>query len=130
MTDAGVRRHRVSSTANEFFARGAVSGYSNIDALELRRLQDAGPMALIDVRTAPEVARGAIEGARHIPLHLVPQRSSELDPAVTTVVYCQSGGRSAQACAWLAGKGFDKLYNLQGGIVGWARSGFPVAVAE
>jgi rhodanese-related sulfurtransferase len=98
----------------------------NIDAAELQRLQQSGPVVLIDVRTDSEVAHGMIHGARHVPLHLLPHRVSELDPAATTVIYCQSGGRSAQACAWLAGHGFGSLMNLQGGIIGWVREGHPV----
>jgi rhodanese-related sulfurtransferase len=100
----------------------------NIDAAELQRLQQSGPAVLIDVRTDAEVARGLIPGARHIPLHALPQRVSELDPAVATIIYCQSGGRSAQACAWLEGHGFDSLMNLQGGIIGWVREGHPIEV--
>jgi rhodanese-related sulfurtransferase len=98
----------------------------NIDAAELHSLQQSGPVVLIDVRTDAEVARGMIPNARHLPLHLLPHRVSELDPAATTVIYCQSGGRSAQACAWLEGHGFDSLMNLQGGIIGWVREGHPV----
>jgi rhodanese-related sulfurtransferase len=39
------------------------------------------------------------------------------------VVYCAKGGRSAQACAFLAAKGFKELYNLEGGIEAWQNEG-------
>lgn len=99
-----------------------------IDAAELSRLQAAGSVVLIDVRTDPEVARGYIAGARHIPLQLLPARHAELEPDATTIVYCQSGGRSAQACAWLQEQGFAQVLNLQGGIGAWLREGRPVVV--
>ena len=98
----------------------------NIDAAQLQQLQQNGPVVLVDVRTDAEVARGIIPTARHVPLHLLPAHVGELDPNATTVVYCQSGGRSAQACAWLEGQGFRSVMNLQGGITGWVRGGLSI----
>jgi rhodanese-related sulfurtransferase len=101
--------------------------FGNIDAAELERLRESGPVTVVDVRTDAEVARGAIPGARHIPLQLLPQRLDELNPGDTIVIYCQSGARSAQACGWLAGKGFQDLHNLQGGLTAWVRDGRTLA---
>lgn len=95
----------------------------HIDSAQLEQLRQEGPVLLLDVRTDPEVARGIIAGARHIPLNLLPARHAELDPQAVTVVYCQSGARSAQACAWLVDKGFAQVHNLQGGVLAWVRSG-------
>jgi rhodanese-related sulfurtransferase len=100
--------------------------FQQIEPAELQRLHDGGSVVLLDVRTDAEVARGVLPAARHIPLHLLPERVGELDPAATTVIYCQSGGRSAQACAWLEGHGFTALYNLRGGIIAWVRDGHPI----
>jgi rhodanese-related sulfurtransferase len=102
----------------------------HIDAAELEQLRRAGTVTLLDVRTDPEVARGFIAGARHVPLNQLPARYEELDPQALTVVYCQSGARSAQACAWLAEHGFERVRNLQGGIVAWTHSGLPLSVPE
>lgn len=102
-------------------------GFKEIDVDGLDTLRGTGEVQLIDVRTDAEVARGMISGAKHIPLHLLPIRADELSPAVPVVFYCQSGGRSAQACAFMASKGFAEVYNLQGGINGWVRSGKPLA---
>ena len=97
--------------------------FNNVDAAELVRLQKSGNIRLVDVRTDAEVARGVIPGAIHIPLHLIPVRMNELDGSTPTVIYCQSGGRSGQACGFLAAKGWSNLGNLQGGIIGWVASG-------
>lgn len=99
-----------------------------IDSHGLAALAAQGPIQVLDVRTGEEVARGMIEGAIHIPLHLLPHRVGELDPGVVTVVYCRSGARSAQACAYLAAQGFAGPYNLKGGILEWMRSGRAVAL--
>jgi len=95
----------------------------NISVQQLKELQVSTGVSLLDVRTDAEVERGVIAGARHIPLHMLPTRASELDPAAPLVVYCQSGGRSAQACGWLAAQGFADVHNLQGGIIAWVREG-------
>ncbi len=102
--------------------------FTQIDVNGLDALRSEGPIVLIDVRTDAEVGRGVISGTRHIPLDVLPQHASELDPNAVTVIYCQSGGRSAQACAFLANQGFAKLHNLQGGILGWLRTGRELAM--
>lgn len=99
-----------------------------IDASELRARLD-GPAAdkpvVVDVRTPAEIARGIIQGARHIPLHLLPLTAHELPDAADTVLvfYCQSGARSAQACAFMRQRGQNNVHNLRGGFLAWQRSG-------
>jgi rhodanese-related sulfurtransferase len=43
----------------------------------------------------------------------------ELDKDKTYFVYCLAGGRSAQACGIMKQLGFEKVYNLVGGISQW-----------
>lgn len=78
---------------------------------------------LIDVRTEAEVAQGVIGGAVHIPLHLLPLRAQDVPQDKPVVIYCRSGARSAQACAFMAAQGFKNMHNLAGGVISWARSG-------
>jgi rhodanese-related sulfurtransferase len=105
--------------------------YRTIDSARLRELLDTVPRPqLVDVRTAAEVARGSIVGAQHIELATLPTRSVELDPASPCVLFCQSGGRSAQACAYLAQRGFGQLYSLEGGVSAWTRAGLPLSTQE
>lgn len=89
---------------------------------------DTSPQ-LVDVRSDDEVRRGIIEGAVHIPMPMIPVRASELDPARPVVVYCATGGRSAQVVYYLLRNGFEEVYNLQGGIQAWGRS-YPVRTPE
>lgn len=103
-----------------------MSAYSNISVAELKTLLGDSAPPLVDVRTDAEVARGVISGARHIELQKLPQRLTELPKERTVVVYCQSGGRSAQAAQFLAGQGFGPIYNLSGGILAWQREGEPL----
>jgi rhodanese-related sulfurtransferase len=78
---------------------------------------------VVDIRTEAEVARGVIDGAIHIPMHLLPYKTEDLPQDKPVVLYCHSGARSAQACAFMASKGFNNMHNLTGGILAWARSG-------
>ena len=82
-----------------------------------KHLRRDGPVVLLDVRTDAEVARGMIAGAKHIPLNQLPARYAELDPQAVTVVYCQSGARSAQACMWLGEQGFAQVLQPAGRCV-------------
>jgi rhodanese-related sulfurtransferase len=103
--------------------------YQSLDPVRLQTLlQGAEPPRLIDVRSAAEIARGAIAGATHIELSTLPARSAELDPQAPCVLYCLSGARSAQGCAYLAQRGFQQLYHLDGGIAAWAKAGLPVTL--
>ncbi len=102
--------------------------FQELDPQMLRTLLDSNPQArLIDVRTPAEVGRGAIPGARNIPLHMLPIAAAEMGDDVATIVYCQSGARSAQACMFLSSRGHRNVYNLRGGILGWQQSGLPTA---
>jgi rhodanese-related sulfurtransferase len=103
-----------------------MTAMSPIDPVQLEQLREDGSVTVLDVRTEAEVARGLIAGAKHIPLNMLPGRYLELDPQGVLVVYCQSGARSAQACAWLAEQGFARVHNLQGGLLAWARAGLPL----
>jgi rhodanese-related sulfurtransferase len=103
-------------------------GFNEVDVATLEQWRERGEaFRLIDVRTPAEMARGGIAGAEPLPLHLIPLKLDELTGGDEKIVlYCQSGARSAQACAFLAQHGVDEVYNLQGGIMAWAGSGRPL----
>lgn len=101
--------------------------FANIDATQLQDLQRNGNLVLIDVRTDPEVSRGVIAGARHLPLQTLAARVGEIERNRPVVFYCQSGARSAQASYFLASQGWSEVYNLSGGIVAWVGRGLPIA---
>ena len=103
-----------------------MSGFKNISVTELEIFLHKGGVRLLDVRTDAEAAQGKIPQGELLPLHLIPLRMNELDKNATMVFYCRSGGRSAQAAAFVVANGFTDVYNLQGGIIAWANSGFPV----
>lgn len=100
-------------------------GFKEVDVSELKNMLNDGSdtVDLIDVRQPGEVARGAIPGARNIPLHSLPEVMGQLSAEKRTIIYCQTGGRSSQACAFLAAQGMAEVSNLRGGIVAWLQAG-------
>ncbi|TVR67215.1 MAG: hypothetical protein EA422_00620 [Gemmatimonadales bacterium] len=95
---------------------------------ELRTLLDGDtPPALLDVREGWEwaVSNLARQGAHHIPLAELPTRLGELSAPDGVVVYCRSGARSHRAARILLKAGLFPVWNLAGGLEGWARSEDP-----
>ncbi len=80
-------------------------------------------MRVIDVRGMDEIASGTVAGAVAVPLHTLPLRVSEFSRDEKLVFICRSGARSAQACMFLQQQGYENVYNLRGGMMGWVRSG-------
>ncbi|HQR65992.1 MAG TPA: molybdopterin-synthase adenylyltransferase MoeB [Thermoanaerobaculia bacterium] len=95
---------------------------SGISASVLKEWLDRGEnVRILDVREPREAEICSIAGARLIPLASLPERLHEIDPAATVVVYCRSGARSARAVSLLRSAGLTRTYNLNGGILAWAR---------
>jgi sulfur-carrier protein adenylyltransferase/sulfurtransferase len=94
-----------------------------ITPTELKARLDRGDkLTIIDVREPFEWDIGNLEpyGARLIPLKQIPQRMGEIDPDDEIVMQCRSGGRSAQAAGFLRQHGYERLWNLDGGILAWS----------
>lgn len=92
-----------------------------ISPAEAERMLSKEDMVLLDVRDFHEREICSIAGATHIPLPELEFRLDELDSEKEIIVYCLTGGRSRKAIALLKSKGFEKVYNLDGGIRGWAK---------
>ncbi|MCY0870155.1 MAG: rhodanese-like domain-containing protein [Firmicutes bacterium] len=84
------------------------------------RLKRQPGLQVIDVREPEEYAAGHIPGAKLIPLGQLPQRLGEVDRTRDAVIVCRSGGRSGKACELLASKGYERIYNLMGGMLQWS----------
>jgi rhodanese-related sulfurtransferase len=79
------------------------------------------PPVLLDVREAWELERAVLDGIVWMPMREVPARLAELDPAADIVVVCHHGVRSFHIARFLEQHGFGRVYNLSGGVEGWAR---------
>jgi rhodanese-related sulfurtransferase/rubrerythrin len=74
---------------------------------------------LLDVRQPGEYEKNHIPGAKLIPIGELDKRLDEIDPSKPVLTYCAIGGRSRVASQMLAGKGFDQVINMSGGIKAW-----------
>ncbi len=94
-----------------------------ITVKDLKQKLDAREdIGIVDVRETHEydVANLAPQGAKLIPLGELPSRLHELNQEDTMVVHCKTGGRSAKAIRILQDAGFERVYNVKGGITAWS----------
>jgi rhodanese-related sulfurtransferase len=92
----------------------------SISAEQLTQLRQQGNVTVLDVRTPPEYTQlGHLPGAELMPLQVLDQQFSTLDPTHAYIVVCEHGVRSMHACHFLASQGFTALYNLSGGMAIW-----------
>jgi rhodanese-related sulfurtransferase len=93
----------------------------NLEPKDLKERLDRGDqLVLLDVREPWELKINRLEGHVHIPMAEIPERVNEIDPKSEVVVYCQGGVRSLRVALFLKKHGFEKVWNLAGGIDLWA----------
>ena len=100
--------------------------FKRITAEEAKRLIEQGGAQLIDVREQMEWNQGRIANATLVPLNALLARPTQYLKEDNIIFYCAEGIRSAVACEMAAAVGFEKLYNLEGGINAWTKQGLPV----
>jgi rhodanese-related sulfurtransferase len=96
-----------------------------------RRLIAEGAL-LVDVRELAEVAQVAFDapGVLLLPLSEFEQRFAELPRDRDLVLVCQVGERSLKATYFLMYQGYTRVANMEGGLLKWARKGFPIKGAQ
>jgi rhodanese-related sulfurtransferase len=85
-----------------------------------RAEQDSRPI-LLDVREPWEFDICRLDGSRLIPMRQIPASLGQLETDQPVVVICHHGIRSQQVALYLEHQGFSQVYNLRGGVDGWAR---------
>jgi UPF0176 protein len=93
--------------------------------LEQGRDDDGRRVVLLDTRNRCEVEHGAFAGAATLPI----DRFTDLPDAIdamrdsladaTVVSYCTGGIRCEKAALWMQANGFDRVWQLDGGILGY-----------
>ena len=103
--------------------------YTDIDSEAYREQfgnRAGGEHQLIDVREGDEYAAAHIPGAINIPLSEIPARFDEISEERPVCLVCNTGIRSSQAALFMAGMGYQDLYNMEDGTKGWMKKGYPV----
>ena len=93
----------------------------SVQELKQRIEQNGCKPIILDVREPWEVKLCALANSTLIPMGQIPAAIDELDKDQEIVVLCHHGIRSNQVAYFMHHHGFDKLYNLQGGIDAWAK---------
>lgn len=111
--------------------RARMEAFAALSSAEAVRLMNQGALVL-DLRSKEAFDAGHIGDARNIP-------AAELDAQIESlkkwrekpvITYCESGREGAAAARKLAGQGFAKVANLEGGVAAWVRENMPLAKPE
>lgn len=132
---ATVMLHRVGLDQVEGYLEGgmfewAKAGFASdhvpqLSAPELNRRMTIGEgLVLVDVRSAGEFGAAHVAGAIHIPAPMLRTRHTELDPDRDIALVCSTGHRSSLAASILKRNGFSRVWNVAGGMTGYAAAGF------
>ena len=96
--------------------------YESISPKEFAaRLKSGDKLRFIDVREPQEFAVARVEEAELLPLSRFNEWIDTLKPEEEIVVMCHHGIRSANVCMFLVRNGFEKIFNLDGGIDLWSK---------
>jgi len=106
--------------------------YKNIKPAQARKLikenKDNPNFVILDVRTEREFKNGHLKNAKNIDFFSNSFQDSlkKLDTSNMYFIYCKGGNRSSKALSQMKEMGFQKIYNLLGGITRWQKEGYPI----
>jgi rhodanese-related sulfurtransferase len=114
------------------FAESAFSPFKNLSPMNTVAKMNSDNIVVVDVREPHEFILGHIESAINLPLGKFKTQLNTLEKYKTRdiLVVCQSGTRSTPACKMLINAGFEKVFNLEGGMQAWEDHKFPIKVTS
>ena len=82
---------------------------------------------ILDVRTSSEYKAGHIKGAENRDYYSDSFKNDlwKISKEKTYLVYCRTGNRSGKTLEIMKELGFNRVYNMTGGIQAWTAKGFP-----
>jgi len=92
-----------------------------VTAEEMKTILELEDVQLVDVRTPKEFDQIHIANAQNIDFRSPTFEDDiiKLDKSKPVLLYCKSGKRSAKCSKKLQEAGFEKIYELEGGISKW-----------
>lgn len=99
-----------------------------IDVHQLKEMMaNNSNLCLIDVRELDEWQEFHIAGALHIPKDNIASIASQIPNKNHSIyLHCKGGVRSLFAAQVLMDLGYQEVYSVDGGIIDWAVSGYPI----
>lgn len=97
---------------------------------EMQNILETEDVQLVDVRTPEEYKEGHLKNSQNIDYNssTFDEDIKKLDKTKPVILYCKSGKRSAKCSEKLIKAGFEKIYDLEGGITEWKYKGLEVIV--
>lgn len=101
---------------------------ATMSAADLKGMIDEGEkLFLLDVRDSEDRKAGWLKGSVNIPMDRLDAEYASIPSDGKVIVMCLHGKQSFTAIRFLASKGYDSLFKLDGGLIGgWVKSGYPV----
>ena len=117
------KKQNVTITAlPDTIEEACTTSIATISAKALKKMMTANTaFQLIDVREPKEYAIENI-GGELIPLSEILQNKVKITRDKPVIIHCQSGHRSRKAIELLQEAGFNNLWNLEGGILGFRKA--------
>lgn len=116
-----------------WLAAGAAAAVEDIAPGQAQRMirenRDNPDFVILDVRTPAEFEEGHLQGAVNIDYYAEDfrERIGDLQHGGTYLIYCRSGARSSNTYRMMEEMGFERMFNLQGGVLQWKSRGLPLA---
>lgn len=107
----------------------ADGGKYNIPPGEATGMINRDDAVVVDVRPMNDFSTGHIINAINIPANTLQKQISRLEKEKEKpiIIACRSGSQSAAACKTLRKSGFEKVYNLRGGMMAWQSANLPIS---
>lgn len=98
-------------------------------AMAIRLINNNDDALIIDIRSVAEYKNGHIKDAKNVPLS---EFASKLETYSDyrnkpVLLYCNSGSSTSRAIRLLKKAGFEKINNLEGGIMAWKEASMPLS---
>lgn len=101
------------------------SGGNQLSVAETVKLMNSGAL-VVDLRSSEAFHGGHILGAKNIPMDELDAKAGKLDKGQALILCCDAGTSSQRAQGLLQKQGFEKIFNLRGGIRAWQQDNLPL----
>ncbi|WP_299111637.1 rhodanese-like domain-containing protein [uncultured Winogradskyella sp.] len=114
----------ISLTTSCLDSKEAGADVKLVTAEEMQSILEMEEVQLVDVRTPKEYNQEHIVSSQNIDFMspTFEEDIKNLDKAKPVILYCKGGNRSAKCAKKLKDAGFEKVYDLEGGISKWKHS--------
>ena len=94
--------------------------YARLSTDDALQLMLDRPVNVVDIRDEDSFKAGHITDATHLDNSAVQGFINDADQDIPLIVCCYHGNMSQSAGAFLAERGFEEVYSLDGGYAEWA----------